>query len=213
MTCVENESWHIWSRWSLDPLDIFRPKSRHVGLQLFSNCPVHTASDWLSIASTSFGWSDVTQFYQIWIGHEKWIYCKIHSRSFWQKLQQPFPHNGSLVLSCLLPAFTVFLKHAVYLWSLLMLKMEVMYRNCRGTFHSKAVYTKLDCRVTLQNASLNRILFDKPGKTARNTSRRFNSQAEGNGRDMFAGKALDQDAVIARYGEGFSVLSGAELQW
>lgn len=30
---------------------------------------------------------------------------------------------------------------------------------------------------------------------------------------MFAGKALDQDAVIARYGEGFSVLSGAELQW
>ena len=32
-----------------------------VGLQLFSNCPVHTASDWLGIASTSFGWSDVTQ--------------------------------------------------------------------------------------------------------------------------------------------------------
>ena len=31
--------------------------------------------------------------------------------------------------------------------------------------------------------------------------------------DMSAGKALDQDAVIARYGEGFSVLSGAELQW
>ena len=92
-----------------------------VGLQLFSNCPVHTASDWLGIASTSFGWSDVTQcmcrrptfsFLLILEVPEflpnldrpwycKSRYCKIRSRSFRQKLQQPFPHNGSLVVSCL----------------------------------------------------------------------------------------------------------------
>ena len=95
---------------------------------------------------------------------------------------------------------------------------EVMYRNCRGTVSFQSSKTKitkqsakLDCRVTLQNASLNRILFDEPRKRPGTAKRSNYVQLIGPGRDISAGKALDQDAVIGRYGEGFSVLSGAEI--